>query len=331
MAVLANNDLVSRELLTRGYWELQSPAHLAQLAGAPPSLLTGSPGTFLDIGANLGFFSLLFAHAGFNVLAIEPMLLNRRAIQASLCANPAMRINLLPIALGAHSRAKTRCVVRADDRNAGNGKLSCSADERCGAGSTSSVRSSNKPAPSGELRRLREQHASGTGGTNSHISICEPVELTTLDELFQVPKVGAALRSHPLKAVKMDVEGFECNVLSGGRSLFTRHAPALLLAEANRKHVKACLRSAASDFGYRTVPFQPTHSGGELGDINFILVRSEAARAVAAGAGAGGCTWSSGCCERHPRVEACKRAAAQVDRTRLVRVRGEGRRPEHRR
>ena len=46
---------------------------------------------FVDIGANLGFYSLLFAHYGYDVLAIEPMRHNVRLINMSLCFSPELR------------------------------------------------------------------------------------------------------------------------------------------------------------------------------------------------------------------------------------------------
>lgn len=299
MAVRADADLVSHEILNRGYWEIQSPAQLARKAGID---LPPPPATFLDVGANLGYYTLLFASVGYDVIAVEPMLLNRRAIQASLCANPAFapRVHLKSLALGSSSVPRnTRCVVRADDRNAGNGKLSCSVGEHC----------AKPPSASWFGRRA--------AASSSHASICEPVTMSTLDELLARERLGLLLRS-PLVAVKIDVEGFECHVLEGGQTLLKLHSPALLLAEANRKHVKACVGHAAKNFGYRTTVFIPIHSDGARGDVNWILshqsgvthanaVGAVRANAVAASSAtrSAKCTWSNGCCTRHPRLEVC--------------------------
>lgn len=52
----------------------------------------------LDIGANLGWFSLQAAAAGFSVLAVEPMPHNQGAFRRTLSENPdlAARITLIP-------------------------------------------------------------------------------------------------------------------------------------------------------------------------------------------------------------------------------------------
>ena len=334
MAVMASDDLVSHEIATRGYWELRYPNQLLEFAGESSRLPT--TGTFLDIGANLGFYSLLFAQHGYDVLAVEPMLLNRKAIAASLCANPSLaaRITLLPLALGTRGTEKIRCVVRADDRNAGNGKLSCSVDERCERGLH------HHPGRSLGV-------AARDASTAAHATICEPVRMSTLDELLA--REQRRLAASPIVAVKIDVEGFECNVLSGGRSLLAPpHRPLAIVAEANRKQVKQCLAKFASESNYRPAVTRPTHSGGVEGDVNWVLVRQQyrqqasqmaSPRVGSAGgapdtvhrAGEGGgrggggsgsahqpCTWSNGCCQRHPGLEICKRLHEKHSKSKVV-------------
>ena len=50
-----------------GEWDEVKSRHMVSLLGL------GSNHTFLDIGSNIGWFTLLSAHAGHRVIAVEPM------------------------------------------------------------------------------------------------------------------------------------------------------------------------------------------------------------------------------------------------------------------
>jgi FkbM family methyltransferase len=63
----------------------------------------GRPFVFIDVGANVGLFSLFVAaKAGSNskILAIEPEPENLRRLRFNVAANPGVPIRVLPIALG---------------------------------------------------------------------------------------------------------------------------------------------------------------------------------------------------------------------------------------
>jgi hypothetical protein len=79
---------------------------------------------FVDIGANLGTFSLGVAAAGFKVIAIEAMSVNQFALSMSLCANIGMpeAVTVLSVALG---KEAGQCTVFSARHNVLDGTLRC--------------------------------------------------------------------------------------------------------------------------------------------------------------------------------------------------------------
>ena len=154
-------DIVSRDILIHGRWEIDSPTEMA--AGLPSIALPARGGTFLDVGANLGYFSLLFATHGWSVVSVEPMRQNRAALSASLCLNPALNVSLYPRALVSPAKRRSQCIARSFPRNQGNGVLTCGAHVQC-------------PRPNADPSRRHP---------------CEPVAVTTLDELLAESGVRA--------------------------------------------------------------------------------------------------------------------------------------------
>jgi len=223
MAVRPRMDMVSKIIRNTGSWEanIASPGALLKLAAhfsGRPVELHGGGGTFLDIGSNLGYFSLQFASAGWSVLAVEPMSHNRRAISLSMCVNPDVgaRIRLISTALTSPASSDGgACILRSSDAtNIGNGHLSCGAQA--------------KPCTDGE-------HA-----------VCEEVPLMTLDRLLD----GTRPRLAAIDVVKMDVEGLECQVLEGASDLFTQYRPSLLVMEGKNSASRACAFATAARFNY---------------------------------------------------------------------------------
>jgi len=214
MAVLSARDIVSDSVAKTGQWEVAGIEQMAHRSGVhlPAS------GTFLDIGANLGYYSLLFAKQGYRVIAVEPGTNNRRAINASLCMNPdiAGLVQVLPLALtDASEIGNTRCVLRSTNTqiNIGNMALTC--------GRAAEVKACGQ----------REQ-------------ACEEVLVKTLDSLL------LDLKPSSVDAVKMDVEGHECNILRSGETLFSTYAPKLVQVETNVGHTLDCVKEAAAKAKY---------------------------------------------------------------------------------
>ena len=97
--------MISSSVAKDGQWEAGLvSAILARLnaAAAAASAAQQRLPVFLDIGANLGAFTLTVAAAGHRVIAIEPLASNTLALRRSLCRNAelAQRVLLLDKALG---------------------------------------------------------------------------------------------------------------------------------------------------------------------------------------------------------------------------------------
>jgi len=185
MAVYLSDDIVSNSICTSGTWELNA-ADVTSL---------GQPGHALDIGANVGFYSLALANAGWSVTAFEPMAANTALIEASLCANPAFKDKITVNKFGLGSE-DDHCIIISGDDNLGDGWSRCGAD----------------------AVQFEKQ---GQAGYHKRASF----DTHRLDDILVQQKV------QKIDFVKMDVEGFECKVMAGGQSLLTKYRPRLIQSE----------------------------------------------------------------------------------------------------
>eukprot|EP00892_Ulva_mutabilis_P000857 jgi/Ulvmu1/10772/UM069_0006.1 len=130
MAVESGTDIVSDSIRRAGIWEepelhtvltaLERVAAKADASVPLPSLL--------DIGANIGTFSLVAAAFGYPVRAFEALPRNAQAIYQTLCWNPVLRkrLTVFPYALG---EEEASCAVMSIPGNVANGNLVCSDEQ----------------------------------------------------------------------------------------------------------------------------------------------------------------------------------------------------------
>ena len=182
--------------------------------------------TFIDVGAHVGYFSMLAAAmvgTTGRVISFEPDESNYGHLLEHVEKNSAGHVLPVPMAVGAQPRVAE--FFLNDDNDGGHGLWE--------------VGSHPFNARSREARRTRK------------------VFLTTLDDF-----VGA-LGSRRVKAIKIDAEGSEVAVLSGGRSLLATHEVPFVVAEINRFALtamgtsEAALRGMMTQLGYETYLFQP--------------------------------------------------------------------------
>jgi FkbM family methyltransferase len=134
LAVYSRDDIVSNRIRSDGVWEAavstEVRASLMQPGGLP------KPRVFVDIGANVGFFTIYAASLGAHVIAFEPLKQNVELVKASACLNGLdEQIELYGIGL---KTQRGRCVTVAGGANQGDAHLECT-DEQPSQGASDSV------------------------------------------------------------------------------------------------------------------------------------------------------------------------------------------------
>jgi FkbM family methyltransferase len=172
-------DWVSHNICEAGYWEENDIA------------IFGTPGYMLDIGGNIGYYTLAFAQAGWEVTTFEPMAENLKLIRASLCRNShlAARVHVNWFGLGTQSK-QCRMIVPKD--NVGDGFASCKDDGR---------------------ERMKGFEDKG------------PLSIRRLDEVLLEQGITQ------VDLVKIDVEGYEAEVFQGAEHFLNRYRPRLIKSE----------------------------------------------------------------------------------------------------
>ncbi|KAJ3056763.1 hypothetical protein HK097_004334 [Rhizophlyctis rosea] len=128
MMVHAEGDTVSSEVMKTGIWEKENTRQI--LAGL--SLVSEVRGReaagFIDIGANVGWFSLMVARRGYKVSAVEPSPRNQLCIRHSTCLNADLGKQIILYDMGMAEDPDV-CHLYTQDGNNGNAMLECGKTE----------------------------------------------------------------------------------------------------------------------------------------------------------------------------------------------------------
>jgi methyltransferase, FkbM family len=193
--VYETNDIVSNSIIRRGTWENAKLATFHKLFTdySKKHNIPLSDLTFVDIGANIGWFTFNLAALGVNVIAFEPMEENIKLIRDSMCLEENLKSGLTDrITLHAHGlgiRNET-CIIYSHNINVGDGHVQC-------VGPNNDENDLNIP---------------------NDYSIKGRIPVRRLDDVLDNTDDG---RKH-IVVLKMDTEGYEANVLQGGEQLFLK-------------------------------------------------------------------------------------------------------------
>ena len=177
-----SHDYVSTWILKKGSWESRTSSMVLEVLEEACSALEIPKETavFLDIGANIGWYSLLLAAAGHSVISFEPMQANEKLFRRSICSNFDFQQRLTYHTDTLSDVPHKNCTLYSDEANVGDGTVSCDQNLHL-------LQSSPE----------KQYYVRQTG-----------MEMTTLD-------IVLADLQHPVFMVKIDVEGHEGHVLRG--------------------------------------------------------------------------------------------------------------------
>lgn len=125
MYVHSSGDVVSDFIQATGSWEPSETQDLYSTIERyvqKKGIKDRSKLTVLDIGAEVGWYSLGMAHKGYRVFAFEPMKDNWYMLRKSMCKNPSFNITLVSAGLGTRENTCTLYVERV---NTGNSHMYC--------------------------------------------------------------------------------------------------------------------------------------------------------------------------------------------------------------
>ena len=213
-------DIVSESIASRGAWEREDTERLMRLfpckeeetTSAPmtnasvarsciPNSFNGKKGVFLDIGANIGWFSLVALSLGHSVIAFEPFERNVELICTSLHAleTKGVRRNFRLHRRGLDYKQRECELFQQENVNVGDTHSICDKETR---------------------RQFSTRGYTRLGWMNT----------TTLDDALLE---GAFDGFDGVDIMKIDVEGFEPSVIAGGNRFFeSKYAPKYIFMES---------------------------------------------------------------------------------------------------
>jgi FkbM family methyltransferase len=197
LEVYEGNDIVSDSIGQNGWENDAAEEFLAKFTKyAKDHNLRLSDLTFVDIGANVGWFTILMAAWGVNVIAFEPMEQNLHLIRKTLCnpENSRFSDRVVVYPTGLSDKTQT-CILFSDKNNVGDGISTCVDDL-----------STFVPWEGYEIRGY--------------------IPADRLDNI-----VSPAGRN--VVVVKMDTEGSEAHVLLGGPNFFLKSKIPYIFSEFN--------------------------------------------------------------------------------------------------
>lgn len=123
--VYKDNDYVSKILRSNTMWEYDQLEMMSKFIKAykkAHSITDPSKIHILDIGANMGWYTVIFGVLGYRITAFEPMDENVYIMRQNLCLNPSIKAVILKKAV---SETKKMCKMYSGADNFGDTSITC--------------------------------------------------------------------------------------------------------------------------------------------------------------------------------------------------------------
>ena len=123
MTVTASGDVVSDHIIHGNQWETHEVSNIVAKMDEGKAKGIKDP-VFLDIGSNIGYFSINMAARGYKTISIDAMKSNGDIYRTTLCDNPELMKHVTFFNTGLDKETKT-CYVVSIPSNTQNGNVFC--------------------------------------------------------------------------------------------------------------------------------------------------------------------------------------------------------------
>ena len=121
--VYASNDIVGHIIRKYHTWEeteVTNMINAIERYRKKHTINNPSDVTVLDIGANIGWYTIQFCLQGYHVMSFEPMLINDYIIHRNFCFNQSLNVTYVNVGLSDQDK---NCSLYSERENKGNGEL----------------------------------------------------------------------------------------------------------------------------------------------------------------------------------------------------------------
>jgi len=128
MYVYRNHDIVSSEILHSHSWEAHLTYNMLKTLEKyqeENNIADRSEINILDVGANIGWYTMVLGLKGYRVFAVEPTLNNIYILRKNLCLYPNIKATLMNIGLGETDK---KCLIYSEPFNFGNSETYCNSE-----------------------------------------------------------------------------------------------------------------------------------------------------------------------------------------------------------